>query len=878
MLFTDIEGSTRLWEQEPERMRAALACHDAITRAAVEAHRGVVVKTTGDGVHAAFEDPLNAIGATLQLQQAVADPEMTGGIALQVRCGLHTGVIERRDNDFFGSAVNRAARITGAAHGGQALLSQTVAVLVGDRLPADVALLDLGSVRLRGLATPEHVYQIVHSQLREKFPALRSLEVTPNNLPKHVTSFVGRSAELAEVKTLLGKNRLLTLLGVGGIGKTRLSLKVATDALDDYPDGVWFVELAPLTDARLVPQAVASVLGVKEQVGRPLIEALVRYVKDRTLLLILDNCEHLVRACAELATQLLQSGQHAKILVSSRESLRVSGEATYSVPALALPDAGRRVTLDDLPQYEAVSLFVDRATAAQPQFRLTEHNATSVVEICKRLDGIPLAIELAAARLSALSVETIGARLEDRFRLLVGGDRIALPRQQTLRALIDWSYDLLTEEERILFRRLAVFAGGWTLEAAVVVGAHCEIAQEDVLNLVTDLVDKSLVAVNGERDRYWLLETVRQYANERLVTSGDEDATRTRHLIFYVSLAETARPELNGPQQATWLGQLALERENLLSAHEWAGRKERGDDLGLRLVTAMKQYLQIRGLLGLAQRVMAEALARSGAQRRDAIRSRALCSVGQICCLMGRYQDALVYLDESLAIAREIGDRAREAAVLQPLGTALAGQGDLAGAREYFDEAVALAKLIGNKRELAAALNNRAQLHRVQGELDAAQSIFQQVLDFTREVGDHEYIAIALLNLAMVEIGRGAGDRACGMLLDVIAIAAKLGSKPASQSVLEASAGLAAARGQWERAARFFGAAETHARQTGLQRDPADEAFLTSLMQKSRALSPDGQFDAVVEAGGALSLEGALAEAQTWLADCARRPQPGSAF
>ena len=877
MLFTDIEGSARLWEQEPERMRAALACHDAITRAAVEGHRGVVVKMRGDGVHAAFEDPLDAICATLQLQQAVANPEATCGIAFQVRCGLHAGVIEHRDDDFFGGTVNRAARITGVAHGGQALLSQAVAVLIGDRLPADVALRDLGSVRLRDLATPEHVYQVVHSQLRQNFPALRALEVTPNNLPRQVTSFVGRSVELAEVRTLLGKTRLLTLLGVGGIGKTRLSLQVATETLDDYPDGVWFVELAPLTDARLVPQAVASVLGVKEQVGHPVIEALIQHVKDRTLLLILDNCEHLVRACAELAMQLLQAGLHAKILTSSRESLHVRGETTYSVPAFAVPDASHPATLEDLPQYEAVGLFVDRAVAVQPQFRLTERNAASVAQICQRLDGIPLAIELAAARLSALSVETINTRLDHRFRLLVGGDRTALRRQQTLRALIDWSYDLLIEEERVLFRRLAVFAGGWTLEAAVAVGADVAIAQDEVLNLLTDLVDKSLVAASMERDGYRLLETVREYAQERLVAAGEEDATRTRHLIFFVNLAETARPELNGPHQATWLARLDLDRENLLAAHEWSGRKDSGNDMGLRLVTAMKQYFQIRGLLGLGQRVMAEALTRTGAQRRDAMRSRALCGVGQICCLMGRYQEALVYLDESLAIAREIGDPAREAAVLQPLGMALAGQGDLPGARKYSDEAVVLARRLGNKREIAAALNNRAQLHRVQGEIDVAQSIFEQVLNLTRDVGDDEFIAIALLNLAMLEIGRGAGDRACEMLLEVIAIATKLGSKPANQSVLEASAGLAAARGQWERAARFFGAAETHARQTGFQRDLADEVFLASLMQKSRAMSPGEQFDAAMEAGGRLSPEVALAEARTWLANWAREPQPRSA-
>ncbi|TMH61634.1 MAG: adenylate/guanylate cyclase domain-containing protein, partial [Betaproteobacteria bacterium] len=391
-LFTDIEGSSRLWEQDPERMRPALARHDA----AVEHNRGTVVKMSGDGVHAAFSDPLDAGCASLELQRALADSESTNGIAIRVRCGLHAGVTERRDNDFFGTAVNRAARIMSTAHGGQVLLSQAVAVLVDERLPPGVTLRDLGSLRLRDLASPEHVYQLVHPQLRQDFPALPSLEATPNNLPLQVTSFVGRERELAEVKKVLANSRLLTLLGVGGIGKTRLSLQVAADLMDDYPDGVWFVELAPLTDALLVPQAVASVLGVKEEAGRPVVEALLKYVKSRRQLLILDNCEHLLDACAELVKQLLQAGPNLRILASSRENLRVAGESTYPVPALAAPDPYEKFIHTTLTQYEAARLFIDRALAVQPAFEISQQNAMAVAEVCHRLDGIPLAIELAA--------------------------------------------------------------------------------------------------------------------------------------------------------------------------------------------------------------------------------------------------------------------------------------------------------------------------------------------------------------------------------------------------------------------------------------------------------------------------------------------------
>ncbi|HQR20369.1 MAG TPA: tetratricopeptide repeat protein [Burkholderiaceae bacterium] len=864
-LFTDIEGSTRLWECEPERMRPALARHDAMARKAVEDHHGVVVKMTGDGLHAAFDDPTDGIAAALELQQALADPAATGGVQLLVRCGLHAGLNERRDNDFFGSQVNRAARIMSVAHGGQTLVSQTVAELVRERLPTGASLRDLGTVRLRDLSAPERVWQLTAPGLRTDFPALRSLEATPNNLPQQLTTFVGRESEIVELGKMLAATRLLTLCGMGGLGKTRLSLQLAAELVDGYADGVWFVELAPLTDERLVPQAVASVLGVKEEAGRAVVEALVRFVRDRNLLVVLDNCEHLVHACAELAVQLLQAGPGVKIVATSRESLQVRGETIYPVPTLALPGSNRASAPDALLHYEAVRMFVDRACAAQPRFRLTERNAAAVTEICQRLDGIPLALELAAARMRSLSVESIAARLQDRFRLLAGGDRTALPRQQTLRALIDWSYDLLSEAERILFRRLAVFVGGWTLDAAEAVCAGGEIVGTDVLELLTRLVDKSLVAVESETGRFRLLETVRQYAQERLLEAGEELPTRDRHRAFYVDFAEQARPQLLGPQQGAWLARIDLDRENLLYAHSSCVSDEHAGAMGLQLVTALKQYFLRRGLLGLAQRVMVEALSHPGAQKRDAERSRALFSLGQICNFMGRYREASGHLEESLAIGREIGDRRRVASALQALGIVLIGQNDLVGARKYFDESLALEQEIGNKLSIASALNNRAQLYRLEGELDAAQRLYEQVLDVVRELGDHEDIAITLLNLAMIHIGRGAADRARGMLLETLAIAVETQSKSASQSVFEVSAGLAAAEGDWEQAARCYGVAESLSAQTGYRRDPVDDAFLAPLLQRARSMLPGARFDVAGQAGRALSVEEALAEARTWL-------------
>jgi predicted ATPase/class 3 adenylate cyclase len=864
-LFTDIEGSTRLWEQEPERMRPALARHDAIAKTAVERHHGAIVKMAGDGIHAAFNDPLDAIDATLELQQALADPETTGGIALRIRCGLHAGVDERRDNDFFGRAVNRAARITSVAHGGQVLLSEAVAVLIRERLPADVSLRDLGSVRLRDLASPERVYQVVHPQLRMDFPALRALEATPNNLPQQVTSFIGREKELAEVKNQLRRTRLLTLFGAGGLGKTRLSLQVAADVLDDYADGVWFVDLAAMTDERLVPQAVALALGVKEEAGRPVIEALVKHVRDRRLLVILDNCEHLVRACGALAKQLLQAGPHFKILASSREHLRVKGETSYPVQPLRVPDPQEKISLEALTRCEAACLLVDRARAVQPAFQVTDENAGAVADICSRLDGIPLALELAAARVRALPVEEIAARLTDRFRLLTRGDRTALPRQQTLRASIDWSYDLLTDQERALLRRLAVFAGGLTLEAAEAVGVDGDVGKADVLDLLTNLVEKSLVTLEAQGKRYRLLETVREYAQERLNESGERDQTCARHLAFYVALAETAMPELVGPKQGAWLAQLDLERENLIAAHAWCDHAKDGAELGLRLAHSAKQYWSKRGLLGLRHRLTVEALARAGAQEPSLARCRGLFSAGQVCCFMGRFGDATRYLEECLAIARELDDKGRIAAALQYLGIASLGEGDLAMARGHLEEGLALARAQGDKRELAAAINALAQLDRAEGSLQTAEPLYEKVLALAHELGDRELIAIALLNLAMVAVSRHSADRARRMLIEVIEIAEETGAKRLGQSLLEVCAGLASLSLEYEFAARFYGAAEAQTAQTQLQRDPADEAFLAPLIAKAQQALGAAKFATPKDAGCALSYEQAIGEARTWL-------------
>jgi predicted ATPase/class 3 adenylate cyclase len=862
-LFTDIEGSSRLWDTVPDSMRPALARHDAILRAAVEGSGGSIVKSTGDGIHAAFSDPLQAVDAAIELLSALADSNATEGVQLNVRCGIHTGVIEQRDGDFFGGAVNRAARIMSVAHGGQALVSEVVADLVRGRLPRDVSLQDVGTVRLRDMAHPESVSQIMHPRLRHEFPALRSLESAPNNLPLQMTRFIGREREIAEVRELLGRARLVTLSGMGGLGKTRLALEIAVAVLDEYPDGVWFVELTQLADALLVPQAVASALGVKETGGESLTDALDRHVADKRLLLILDNCEHLVEACATFAHRMLQAGPQIGIIVTSRERLNVAGEQTYAVASLPVPGVAQE-GVEALLRFEAVRLFVDRASAAQSGFCLSKDNAQAVATICRTLDGIPLAIELAAARVPVLSVMEIAARLADRLRLLTGGIRNTAPHHQTLRASIDWSHDLLTPSERALFRRLSIFAGGWTLEAAEAVAPDGELTTHDVLDRIADLIDKSLVILDASSGRYRMLETVRQYALEQLAHARESEATRSRHVHYYVTMLEETYDNAYGKEQGDWFARLHAERENLLAAHAACDLAERGTELGLSLVFRTKPYWIRQGLLGLGYRVTREAVDRVGSQSRAA-RGRGLSALGEICSFMGRYTEALQHLEESLAIARELGDKDLAAADLNTLCMASLGCSDLARARRYSTEGLAVARELGDKRTIAAMLVSLAQLNRSEGALDVAEPQYAEALALMRELGDRESVAVVLLNLAMVAISRTAPSKARDTLRKALAIIEEIGSNRVGQSALDVVAALAAAVGDWSRAAHLHGAVNAEMDATGLQREPADEAFLRPLMELTRQALGDGAFAKAILAGEKAGYQEVIGESRRWL-------------
>jgi predicted ATPase/class 3 adenylate cyclase len=572
-LYTDIEDSTGLAQQHPTEMPVLISQHHGILRQCIQEYDGHIFRIMGDAFCAAFFTARDALLAALQAQRQLQQADWYPA-ALKVRMGIHTGPaqtgdIEEGAGDTTGYlTLTRVQRVMSTAFGGQILLSSASAELVRGELPESVELRDMGEHRLKGLLTPERLWQVTAPDLLSEFPALQSLNTIPHNLPVQVNRFIGRERELTQTQEMLTRTRLLTLTGPGGTGKTRLSLKLAAEILSEYAHGVWLVELAPLTDPALVLQTTASTLGLREKPGVSLEDLVTSYLCDKHLVLILDNCEHLVETCAVLADRWLHSCPYLKILASSREALGITGETIYQVSPLALP-ASDDLSAETLSRSEAVQLFVERAAAVQPGFRLNDHNASAVAQICQRLDGIPLALELAAARVGMLSPQQIANRLDDRFRLLTGGSRTALPRQQTLRSLIDWSYDLLTEGERQVFRHLSVFVGSWSLEAAEAVCPEL-----DVLSLLAGLVQKSLVVADESADevttRFRLLETIRQYAREKLEHSGETQLVASRHARFFAQLAEEAEAFLRGGQEIiAWLQRLESEHGNLRAALDW---------------------------------------------------------------------------------------------------------------------------------------------------------------------------------------------------------------------------------------------------------------------------------------------------------------------
>ncbi len=740
LLLADVEGSTRLWETQPDIMAAALGQLNQTVNDLVAGHGGVrpVEQGEGDSFVAAFARASDAVACALQLQLTVQPP-------IRIRIGLHTGEIQLRDaGNYAGSTINRTARLRDLAHGGQTVLSGATEPLVIDRLPADAWLTDLGEHALRDLPRPERVVQLNHRVLRSDFPPLRTAkDIGTKHLPPQLTSFVGRSAQIGDVTQILKENRLVTLTGAGGVGKTRLAVRVAAQLADEFPGGAWFVDLAPVANPLLVPVVLARTLGLADQPGRSTIETLSKFVRDRTLLLVLDNCEHLLDACADLVMALLDAGAGVTVLATSREPIGIAGEQTWRVPSLSVYD-------------EAVELFVDRARRTRPDFGLTEENSPLIAEICRRLDGMPLAIELAAARTRTLSLTQIVDSLHHNFRLLAGGARSAVRRQQTLRASIDWSHAMLTEPERVLFRRLAVFMGGFDLDAAHAVGADADVEHFQLIDLLGLLVDKSLVVAELADGvmRYRLLETVRQYGLEKLTESGEAEDVRTRHRDHYTAAAAALAEQGlgDGAQLVLWA---EVEMDNLRAAHAWScDAAEFG--AALRLVSALQRVWLTRGRFreGVAG---FDAVFGDERYRDDGVDPEVwVCAVADT-GLLAVWFSAPVSLqraEEALAAARRLGDRELIRHCL--ITCAMLRSNDAQLAAPFFQEATELARTSGELAALAQLRAYQSFVCAAAGDPVSAQAAGEEGRDLADAIGDSfiSRYSRTFLSIALAERGK----------------------------------------------------------------------------------------------------------------------------
>ena len=894
--FTDIEGSTPRWERGRDAMQAAVRRHDELVRAALEGHGGYVFKTIGDAFCAAFSRAQDAVAAALAAQCRLAGEDFSAVDGLRVRVAIHTGTTDERDGDYFGPAVNRVARLLAIGHGGQVLVSGVTADLVQDALPAYASLRDLGEHRLKDLTRPERIFQLVAPDLAPEFPTLRSLDALPNNLPGALTSFVGREAEVAEITALLEEHRLVTLTGSGGVGKTRAALQIAANLLDGFGDGVWLIELAPISSGEHVASTVALAVGFTLPASSDPAESLVRALRNKHALLVFDNCEHLVEPVARVIAAILRDCPTMKILATSRQGLEIGGEETYRLPSLDVPtqSVASRLNAHDAGECAAVALFVDRARSVDQRFALTDENAPTIGEICRRLDGIPLAIELAAARVRILNPRQLRERLDERFRVLTGGSRDTLPRQQTLRALIDWSHDLLDDRERTLFRRLGIFVNGFTLDAAVSVGSGEELDELDVFDVLASLVAKSLVLAEpaGDALRYRLLESTRVYAREKLAAASENDASACRHLRYlhdrfagererYEATAQRAeldaalsgeledvRAALSGATSAAdkrlgaellaalgtaWL-ELGLENEGLAWTEAFFATVPAGDVLLLARLS-----IALAGLNGNSGRrtrgfdAATQAVAHARSSGEASTLAEALDVFSWNATLMQSFDDAETALDEAEAIS---GVSAMLRLRILETRAVLCGQrGDLAAAARALEHLRNTHGSLGNASLERNTALNLAEVEHARGETRRAVAIARDLLPAFRAHSDRARLANVLANLAgyLAALDDVAG--ACTAARDAIreivphapqssfvanaiehlALALAIGGDLPGAAVLRGYVDVAYRGRRYE---REFTETTTHERLDALLRDRLEPEQLRALLAGGAALSP----------------------------------------
>ncbi len=831
-LFTDIAGSTRLWENNPEKMRPALELHDDILDRAIRGNNGYVFKTVGDAFLAAFQVPSDAVNAAIRSQQ-ILQQTVWGEAPIRVRMSIHTGQVDLRSGDYYGVALSRAARMLSAANPGQILISANSVDYAGQSLTEIATLKDLGLHRLKDLQRSDRIFQLEHPTLPKDFPPLRSLESFAHNLPVQLTTFIGRVTEIAELSALLGgtatnydsspasnisasqKTRLVTLTGTAGSGKTRLAQYAAADLIDSFSDGIWLVELAPIHDPDAIISRLAKILGVEETSARPLIEVLIEHLRHRELLIILDNCEHLIGACAEFAENLLTQCPKVQVLATSREILGIPSERVHRLDSLSIPAAEDTDNLDRLNQYESIQFFVDRAASARNEFTLNSKNSASVVQICRQLDGIPLALELAAARTRALSVEQIADRLKDRFRLLTGGSRTALPRHQTLGAALDWSFELLTPSEKRLFARLSVFLGGWTLDAAESICSdhrreEDHIDSKDVPDLLFNLVDKSLVVVEEKRgnQRFHLLETLREYALQHLQETDDVEGLISQHFEWFRQLSATAEPHFTTIHSSEWFDRLEIDIDNIYSALAWSYESGR-IDLGIKLAGLLWRFWYIRSRNTEGRTWFKRLLQNIDRGSWTASTATAFYGAAQLARIQNDHEAARIYLDACFEIRSKLNDSLATAEALNGLGLIACDQGNLTLARERYEQSLNIYEKYNEMPKVAALLSNLGGVAILQQDYSAAKPLLERSLEIYRGEGGYWSIASALHNLGVVCYHQKDYAAALIHYKEALSLAWESGDRTGIATSLTSLGMIAAYADEHVQAVRLFGAAES---------------------------------------------------------------------
>lgn len=856
--FSDIEGSTRLWEESPAGMSEALRTHDAILRDKIVSHGGHVFKTVGDGFLSTFENAHNAVAAAVAIQIEIGRTDWPTSRPIKVRMAIHTGPAEVRGDDYFGNTLNRAARLLSTGHGGQVLLSHTSTALVRDYLPEGVTLRDLGQHKLKDLDTAEDVAMLCHAELQSEFLPLNSIESRPNNLPRLLSTFIGRQQELKHAKELLAAGPLLTFLGTGGTGKTRLALELGWQLLPEFSAGVWFVDLSPLRDPSLVTQEIATALGVREAAKQSLIETLIAHLKHKTALLILDNCEHLLDRTAQVVAQIMRACPNISILATSREALRMGGERVFRIPSLSAGTSAVK-SAEEAMEFDAVKLLVDRCKLSDPRFELTEADAQAAVQICRRLDGIPFAIELAASRTRVLSLDQIAERLRDRFKLLTTGRDATIPRQQTLKATIGWSYDLLDAAERELLGRVSVFVGGWAIEAAEKVCVSETLESWDILDGLMRLVDKSLVVQDFDSNsrRFYLMESIRQYAQDTL-DPETLAGLRREHARFYAAFAIEAEGGIQGGDQARWLSRMEQEHDNLRAVFGAAKLDPEILQAGLEIVGAIGRFWTVRGYYS-EGRGWIESLLEASPPAPTLLKANAYRTAGQLAYWQGDSLAGRQFGEASLSICRELGDRDGEARSLFRLGFACLSDGDLVAARGYFEEGLALARALDDRVGIPHLQNAIGEVAAMEGDLAVAKERFDAALAGFRQMEDRRSIASVLKNLANVATSEGDFTAAHDYLVESLELREDLGNPTGIAVTLDSYGLLASARGDHELAVYLLAASNAIHEERGSRPEPGEAPHLDAARASADASLGRSGFDSIWERGRTAPIESVLA-------------------